>query len=183
MSDRWDESARIYGIMAEFDNPTDLVVAAERAYAAGYRKMDAYTPYPIEEVAHALGHHRSLVPLLVLIAGVTGGVFAFVTQWWAAEIDYPLIIGGKPFNSWPMFIPITFEVTILFAAITAVVGMILLNGLPLPYHPVFNHARFERASQDGFFLCIEAADPLFDRTHTANFLKTLNPREVAEVEA
>lgn len=172
----------IHGLMAEFDNPTDLVAAAERAYASGYRKMDAYTPYPVEEVIHALRVQRSWIPFLVFCGGLSGCLIAFGFQYWVNVMNYPLIIGGKPFNSWPMFIPVTFEFTILLAALTAVFGMILLNGLPQPYHPVFNNKRFERASTDAFFLCIEASDPLFDRTTTANFLRSLNPTEVVEVE-
>lgn len=167
--------------MAEFDTPEGLLAAARRAHAAGYRRMDAYTPFPVEGLSEALGHPHTRLPLLVLIAGILGAVFGFVSQYWVTVIDYPVIVGGRPFNSWPAYIPITFEVTILFAALTAVVGMIALNRLPMPYHPVFNVPRFALASQDRFFLCIEAADPLFDLGETKRFLESLKPREVSEV--
>jgi len=171
----------IYGLMAEFDGPEELLAAATRAHAAGYRRMDAYTPFPVEGLSAALGHPRTRLPLLVLIAGIVGAVIGFASQYWVTVIDYPIIVGGRPFNSWPAYIPITFEVTILFAALTAVVGMIALNRLPMPYHPVFNVPRFALASQDRFFLCIEAADPLFHVGETKRFLESLNPREVSEV--
>ena len=170
----------IYGLMAEFDSPTTLVAAARRAREAGYRKMDAYSPFPIEELSEVL-HHKDRLPLLVLIGGLVGGTSGFLFQYWASAIDYPLNIGGRPLLSWPSFIPVTFEMTILVAAFVAVLGMLGLNGLPMPYHPVFNVPRFEYASRNRFFLCIESSDPLFDKAATGQFLESLEPREVCEV--
>ena len=172
----------VYGVMAEFDSPEDLLAAAHRAHREGYRQMDAYSPFPIHGLAEAIGFRRTWLPLLVLIGGVVGAVAGFGTQYYAAVIDYPINVGGRPLNSWPAFIPVTFEVTILFAALTAVLGMLALNGLPMPYHPVFNAPRFALASHDRFFLCIEAADPRFDRQGTRRFLESLNAREVTDVE-
>ena len=171
----------IYGLMAEFENPTALVAAARRTHEAGYRKMDAYSPFPIEELSDALGHRYDVLPLLVLIGGIAGGAGGFFLQYWASVIDYPLNIGGRPPLSWPSFIPVTFEMTILVAAFVAVLGMLGLNGLPMPYHPVFNVERFVNASRNRFFLCIESSDPLFDKEATGKFLESLEPREVCEV--
>ena len=171
---------RIYGLMAEFDSPTALVTAARHAREAGYRKMDAYSPFPIEELSEVLHHHDRL-PLLVLIGGIVGGTSGFLFQYWASAIDYPINVGGRPLLSWPSFIPVTFEMTILVAAFAAVLGMLGLNGLPMPYHPVFNVPRFEYASRNRFFLCIESSDPLFDEDVTGKFLESLEPREVCEV--
>jgi hypothetical protein len=171
----------IYGLMAEFKSPTALVEAARRTREAGYRKMDAYSPFPIEELSDALGHHHDRLPLLVLIGGIVGGASGFFLQYYAAVIDYPLNIGGRPPLSWPAFIPVTFETTILAAAFVAVLGMLGLNGLPMPYHPVFNVERFVNATRSRFFLCIEATDPLFDKEATGRFLESLEPREVCEV--
>jgi hypothetical protein len=173
----------IYGLMAEFDNPTALVGAAEQARLAGYRKMDAYSPIPIHELDEALGVEKTLLPKLVLLGGVLGGLGGFSLQYWASTIAYPLNIGGRPLNSWPHFIPVTFETTVLGAALTCFVGMWALNKLPQPYHPVFNVPAFARASTDRFFLCIEAADPRFDREATTTFLKGLHPLGVTEVAA
>jgi len=172
----------IYGLLAEFDNPTEVVDAARRVHEEGYRKVDAYTPYPIEELGEALGHHHSHLPLLVLIGGITGACAGFMLQFYTATIDYPINVGGRPFNSWPAFIVPTFETTILFAALTAVFGMLALNGLPEPYHPVFNVPSFARASRDRFFICIESKDPKFEFDKTWGFLVSLGPRLVAEVE-
>jgi hypothetical protein len=166
--------------MAEFDSPTALVTAARQAREAGYRKMDAYSPFPIEELSEVLHHHDRL-PLLVLIGGIVGGTSGFLFQYWASAIDYPINVGGRPLLSWPSFIPVTFEMTILVAAFAAVLGMLGLNGLPMPYHPVFNVPRFEYASRNRFFLCIESSDPLFDEDVTGTFLESLEPREVCEV--
>jgi hypothetical protein len=171
----------IYGLMAEFDDPNDLVAATYRAHYEGYRRMDAYSPFPIEELHDALGEHHSNLPLIVLIGGIVGCIGGYLLQYWAASIAYPLNIGGKPLNAWPMFIPVTFECTILGAALSAVLGMLALNGLPMPYHPVFNIPRFALATRNKFFLCIEARDPQFDLEKTRGFLETLGPREVTTV--
>ncbi|HEX6176185.1 MAG TPA: DUF3341 domain-containing protein [Candidatus Binatia bacterium] len=168
--------------MAEFDNPEMLRDGAERAHAAGYRRMDAYSPFPVEGLAEVIGFKRTHLPLIVLIGGILGGIGGFYLQYWSSVIDYPLIVGGKPYNSWPAFIPVTFETTILGAALAAVLGMLGLNGLPMPYHPVFNVERFALASRDRFFLCIEAADPKFDLDNTVEFLRSLNPSSIHEVE-
>jgi hypothetical protein len=170
-----------YGLMAEFDDPNALVTAARQAYTAGYRRMDGYSPFAIEELHEALGVHHTLVPLLVLIGGVVGACVGFGLAYWVSVIAYPLNVGGRPFNSWPAFIVPTFETTVLFAAATAVFGMLALNGLPTVYHPVFNVPRFALATRDRFFLCIEARDPKFDRHGTRQFLEGLGAREVTEV--
>jgi hypothetical protein len=174
-------SAAIYGLMAEFEDPNDLVAAAHRAYHEGYRAMDAYSPLPIEELHDAIGFRHTRLPLIVLIGGIVGCVGGYLLQWWAAAVAYPINVAGKPLHSWPMFIPITFECTILGAALAAVFGMLALNGLPQPYHPVFNVPRFALASRNRFFLCIEARDPKFDLEDTRSFLETLGPREVTTV--
>ena len=171
----------IYGVMAEFDNPSALVSAARAARAKGYRKLDAYSPFPIEELTDALHLHKNKLPLIVLAGGVIGGLTGFFLQYWIAGIYFPINIAGRPLNSWPSFIIITFELTILFASLSAVLGMMALCGLPMPYHPVFNVPRFSAASRNRFFLCIEAADPLFDPARTSQFLGTLEPTEVSEV--
>jgi len=171
----------IYGMMAEFDSAQTLVDAAHRTHAAGYLKIDAYSPFPVEGLAEAIGFHKNSVPLVVLIGGLIGGLSGYLLQYWISAVSYPINVGGKPYHSWPAFIVVTFEMTILFGGISAVFGMLALNGLPMPYHPVFNVARFALASRDRFFLCIEARDPLFDRHDTADFLSSLRPREVSEV--
>ena len=172
----------IYGLMAEFDDPTSLVAAAKRTYAAGYRKIDTFSPYPIEEAWEAIGQHDRRLSLIVLGGGLTGLLTGLGLQEWVHQIAYPINIAGKPLNSWPQFVPVIFELTILFAALAGVIGMILLNGLPMPYHPVFNVDAFDRASRDRFFLLVESADPKFDREQTRDFLKGLNPTEVSDVE-
>jgi hypothetical protein len=177
-----DERPPIYGLMAEFDTPDELIEAARRAHNAGFQRMDAYAPYPIEELSEAMGHHHSPLPLMVLVGGVVGAFTGFFLQYWVNLIVYPLNIGGRPYLSWPAFVVPTFELTILFAGITAVVGMIVLNGLPQPYHPVFNVPRFSLASRDRYFLVIEARDSQFDLDGTRRFLADLNPSEVSEVE-
>lgn len=172
----------LYGLMAEFDEPEELLTAAKRAHTEGYRRMDAYSPFPVEGVAEAIGFRRARLPLIVLIGGIVGAIGGFMLQYYVSVIIYPLNIGGRPLNSWPSFIPVTFETTILIAALSAVLGMLALNGLPRPHHPVFNVARFERATSDRFFLCIETADPQFDRERTQQFLQSIASREVMDVD-
>ena len=172
----------IYGLLAEFHAPAEVVEAAQRVRDAGYRKVDAYSPYPIEELSEALDFHRSPLPKLVLGGGVLGLLAGFGLEYWASVIEYPLNIGGRPLNSWPAFIVPAYEMTILFAAATAVLGMLALNGLPEPYHPVFNVPSFALATRDRFFICIEATDPRFDRRETRSFLASLGASEVSEVE-
>jgi hypothetical protein len=172
----------IYGLMAEFATPEQLLEAAHRTHEAGYRRIDAFAPFPIEGLAHAVGFKGTRLPLVVLLAGILGGISGFYLQYYAAVIGYPLNVGGRPLNSWPAFIPVTFEVIILFASFAAVFGMLAMNGLPTPYHPVFNVPRFALASRDRFFLCIKARDPMFDLEITKNFMQTLHPREVTEIE-
>ncbi len=175
-------AGKIYGLMAEFENPSDLVAAARQAREAGYAKLDAYTPYPIEALTEALDLHDRKLPVLVLVFGILGGLAGYALCWWTSVIAYPLNVGGKPFHSVPAFVVPTFETTILFAAVAAVLGMLALNGLPMPYHPVFNTPRFALASRDRFFLCIEARDPKFDHDETWAFLTKLGPRVVMDVE-
>jgi hypothetical protein len=170
-----------YGLLAEFDDPNALVAAAHRARHEGYRRMDGYSPFPIEELHEALGAADTRLPLLVLIGGLFGCIGGYGLQYWISAIAYPVNVGGRPFNSWPAFIPVTFECTSLVAALSAVLGMLALNGLPMPYHPVFNVPRFALASRNRFFLLIEAADARFDLEETRRFLETLNPREVTTV--
>jgi Protein of unknown function (DUF3341) len=172
----------LYGVLAEFDTPDELLAATQRAREAGYRQMDAYTPFPIEGLAEALGFHRTHLPLIVLLGGIVGGVGGYLMQYWIAAIDYPLNIGGRPLHSWPAFIPVTFELTILGAALAAVLGMLVLNGLPTPYHPLFHVPRFALVTRNCFFLCIEARDPQFDRDETRRFLTSVKAREVSDVE-
>jgi hypothetical protein len=171
----------IYGLMAEYRDPELIVEAARRAYDAGYRKMDAYSPMPVEGLAEAMGFTRNRLPLIVLIGGITGALTAFVMMWYSATIHYPFNVGGRPLFSWPAFVPIIFEMTILFASGAAVFGMLGLNGLPMPYHPVFNAPNFAMASRSRFFLCIEATDPKFDPVATRAFLEEHGPRRVVEV--
>jgi hypothetical protein len=173
--------APIYGVMAEFDNPTALVNAVRRAVEEGYRKLDAYSPFPIEALSEALHLHKNKLPMIVLLGGLTGLIAGYLMQYYVTVIYFPINIGGRPLHSWPAYIIITFEMTILFAALSAVLGLLALCGLPMPYHPVFNAPRFALASRNRFFLCIEATDPLFDRSKTSDFLETLEPSEVTEV--
>jgi hypothetical protein len=172
---------KVYGVMAEFEDPVRLLRAAERARDAGYRKMDAYSPFPIEGLHEALGAPRTILPLIVLLGGIFGGLGGYALQFWVSAIHYPLNVGGRPLNSWPAFIPPTFECTVLGAAIAALLGMLALNGLPCPHHAVFNVDRFALATRNRFFLCIEAKDIRFDERSTREFLESLAPREVSTV--
>lgn len=171
----------VYGLMAEFANPTDIVAAAKRTHEAGYRKIDAYSPFPIEELAEAIGFHRDGVALVTLVGGLLGMFSGYLLQYWIHAINYPINVGGRPFNSWPAFIVVTFEMTILFAGLSAVFGMLALNGLPMPYHPAFNVERFVFASKDRFFLIIFSSDANYDAVATRRFLESLEPRSIAEV--
>ena len=171
----------IYGLMAEFETPSSLVAAARAARERGYRKLDAYTPFPIEELSDALHLHKNKLPLIVLLGGIAGGALGYLLQYYVTVVYFPINIAGRPLHSWPAYIIITFEMTILVAAISAVLGLFALCGLPMPYHPTFNVPRFVQASRNRFFLCIEATDPLFDHDKTIDFLETLEPREVSEV--
>jgi hypothetical protein len=174
-------TTRPYGLMAEFDSATALVAAADRTREAGYKKIDAYSPFPVEGLAEAIGFHLDLVPLITLIGGIVGGASGFLMQYWMSVVSYPTNIGGKPYNSWPSFIIITFEMTILFAAISAVLGMLALNGLPMPYHPVFHVPRFAFATKDRFFLIVFASDKKYEAAATRKFLEGLSPRGISEV--
>lgn len=173
----------VYGLMAEFEHGEDLLAAARRAYAEGYRRMDAYSPMPVEGVAEAIGFRGTRLPLIVLAGGLAGAALGYGMQYYLMAVDYPIDVGGRPLNSWPAYLVITFEMAILGAALTAVVGMLTLNGLPRPHHPVFNVPRFAHASRDRFFLAIEARDPKFDPDKTRRFLESLGPAEVMDVEA
>jgi len=173
---------RLFGLLAEFDRPENLVAAARRVRQEGFRKVDAYTPMPVEGLAEALGVPPSPLPPLVLAGGLLGGIGAFAMQYYASVVDYPLTVGGRPPNSWPAFVVIAFEVTVLAAALTAVLGMLALNRLPRPYHPVFNVPRFALASRNRFFLLVEAADPRFDPDATRKLLEELQAQGVWDVE-
>ena len=171
----------IYGLMAEFDSAQALVDAAKKTHEAGYNKIDAYSPFPIEGLAEEIGMHFDEIPLTVLVGGIVGGCTGYLMQYWMSAVDYPLNIGGKPPHSWPAFIVITFEMTILFAGISAVLGMLAFNGLPMPYHPVFNVPRFAFASKDRFFLIVFSSDKKYNPVETRRFLETLDPRSLSEV--
>jgi Protein of unknown function (DUF3341) len=168
--------------MAEFDSPETLLEASRRAFAEGFRRMDAYSPFPVDGLAEAIGFPRTRVPLIVLIGGIVGCIGGFWLQYWVSVIDYPINIGGRPLNSWPSFIPVTFELTILLAALAAFFSVLGLNRLPMPYHPVFNVKRFELASRNRFFLCIEAADKKFELERTRRFLDEIGSLGTYEVE-
>jgi hypothetical protein len=172
----------LYGLVAEFAAPEDLLAATRQARSAGYRRMEAYTPFPVHGLAEALDFHQTHIPLVVLLGAIAGGLGGYVLQYWINVVDYPLNVGGRPLHSWPSFIPVTFELTILIAALSAVLGMLALNGLPMPYHPLFNVPRFALVTRDAFFLCIEARDPKFDRSETRRFLESVAARAIMEVE-
>ncbi len=176
-----ERRSQLFGVMGEFSTPEDLLAATKKAREAGYKHVEAYTPFPVEGLSEAVGFKWTAVPLLTLMGGVGGGLTGFGLQYWVAAITYPINIGGRPLNSWPAFIPVTFELTVLGASIFAVFGMLALNKLPQPYHPVFNVERFGQASTDKFFLCIEARDPKFDLAETAKFLQSLHAQHVNEV--
>lgn len=171
----------LWGLMAEFPDATSLVKAAAASRKAGYRRVDGYAPFPIHELFEALAIKKGWLPFLTLCGGLSGMFFGAFMQWWTRNVHYPMNIGGKPLNAWPMFIPITYECTILFAGLTCALSMILLNGFPCPYHPVFNVPAFARASQDGFFLTIESADDRFSYDQTKAFLESLHSVEVSEI--
>jgi hypothetical protein len=171
----------IYGVIAEFPDATSLVEAANAAREKGYTEMDAFSPFPIHGLAEAVGFSKTRLPLVVLVMGLIGGIGGFIMCWFANVIHYPLNIGGRPYNSWPAWIPIAFECAILLAALGAVFGMLALNGLPMPYHPVFNVRRFDQASRDKFFLVIQARDPRFKIEEVRDFFDALNPREIIDV--
>ncbi len=176
-----EHRSQLYGVMGEFDSPEQIMAAAKKAREAGYKHMTAYTPFPIEGLAETIGFKWTAVPLITLIGGLGGGLSGFGLQYWCSAITYPLNIAGRPLNSWPAFIPVTFELTVLGAATFAVIGMLALNKLPQPYHPVFNVERFSRASTDKFFLCIEARDPKFHLAESAKFLQSAGAQHVDEV--
>ncbi len=171
----------VYGVIAEFHDAQELLDAANKTREAGYTSVDAFSPFPIHGLSDAIGFKHTKLPAIVLGMGIFGGLAGFFMCWFANVIHYPLNIGGKPLNSWPAWIPITFETAVLFAAFGAVFGMLALNGLPMPYHPVFNVPRFEQASRDRFFLVIQARDPQFELGKVRDFLDALNPREVTDV--
>jgi hypothetical protein len=173
---------KFYGLLAEFDTPDQIVEATNKTREAGYRRIDAFAPYPVHGLAEAVGKRRSRLRYIVLAGGVAGFVTGFLMQYYTAVIDYPLNIGGRPLNSWPQFVPIMFEMTVLFAAFAAVLGMMGLNGLPMPYHPLFSVERFKQVTNDKFFLCIEASDPKFNRDDARKFLEQLKPVGVYDVE-
>ncbi|HWA99512.1 MAG TPA: DUF3341 domain-containing protein [Pirellulales bacterium] len=165
----------IHGLMLECATPQAILAATRDAWRAGYRQMDAYTPYPVRGLALALGERKSCIPPIVLVGGIVGGGVGFFMQYWSMAVDYPFNVGGRPHNSWPVFVPIAFELLVLIASLAAFVGLMFACGLPRPHHPVFNVPGFLRASQDRFFLCIEATDPMFDLHQTAAFLAALVP--------
>ena len=170
-----------FGLLAEFIEPDDLVRATARIYETGYRHFEAYSPMPVEGLPEAVGFPRSRMPLIVLVGGIVGCLTGFAMQYLLTVYAYPLNIGGRPLNSWPSFIPVTFELTVLFAALSAVLGMLAMNGLPRPHHPLFAVPQFDRATQDRFFVCIRCTDPLFHEQTTREFLQRLGAKEVIDV--
>lgn len=172
---------KLYGIMAEFKDPENLTVAARRVHEEGYKYFESYSPFPVHGLSKAMGYHHTKVPHLVLTGGILGCLGGFTLQYWVSVIAYPLNIGGRPLNSWPAFIPITFETTVLAASLFAVLGMLALNGLPRPHHPVFGVDRFSHATRDGFFLCIQSRDQNYGEKQTRKLLKNLGATEVMDV--
>jgi hypothetical protein len=177
-----ESSSPLHGVMAEFESSQALVDAARQSVAHGYTKMEGYSPVPIEELNDIIHKKRSILSSIVLAGGLTGMATGFALQYWASVIEFPMNVGGRPEASWPTFVIPSYELTILFASLAAAIGMIVLNGLPQPYHAVFNVPRFSLASSDKFFLVIESTDPRFDRQSTRAFLNGLNPKGVYDVE-
>ena len=174
MSGHEEEGPKLYGITAEFDEQHDLIEAAKATKDAGYSEFDAFSPFPVHGLADAMGIKRTILPWIVLCAGITGCLAGFYLQYWVSVEAYPMNVGGRPMNSWPSFVPVTFECTILLSGVTCLVAMLALNGLPLPCHPIFNTPNFDRATEDGFFLCIEATDPKFDEDSTLKFVQGMD---------
>ena len=172
---------RRYGLLAELDGPEELLRAARESRTAGYRHVEAYSPFPVEGVAETLHPRPTHVPLVVLVGGIVGGLSGYALQYWVHVFAYPITVAGRPYNSVPAFVPVTFELTILFAALFGFAALLIANGLPMPYHPVFNVPSFALASRDRFFLCIRASDPQFDPVQTRAFLVRLGAREVSDV--
>lgn len=172
---------KAYGLMAEFDSVNSLMDAANRTREAGYKRIDAYSPFPVEGLAEAIGFHHDEVPLVVLIGALLGGLGGYLLQYWISVVSYPINVGGKPYHSWPAFIVVTFEMTILFGGIFAVFGMLALNGLPMPYHPVFNVPRFAFATKDRFFLIVFSSDPKYNPAEVRRLLESFGPRSISEV--
>lgn len=170
-----------YGLLAEFRGPDALVEGARKVHEAGYRRVEGYSPMPVEGLAEAIGFQRTAMPLVILIGGLFGGCAGYLLQYWVSVIAYPMNIGGRPLHSWPAFIPVTFELTILCASLAGVLGMLALNGLPRPHHPLFGVDAFARASRDGFFLCIQATDSLFSLEETRKLLQEAGAIEVIDV--
>jgi len=180
-----EHRSHLYGVMGEFETPERLIHAVEKTREAGYRRLDAYAPFPVEGLSEALGLNRwsdNLVPQITLLGGLAGGLGGFLFQLWVNVSSYPMNIGGRPLNSWPAFIPVTFELTILGASLSAVLGMLAMNKLPQPHHPVFGNDRFQKhASSDRYFICIEARDPKFNVVDARKFLEGLKAQRVSEV--
>jgi len=171
----------LHGLMAQFNTPEALLEAGRRARAAGYREMDAYAPMPVEGLADAIGFDSKAVSYFVFAGGLAGACGGFGLMWWITVIAFPHMVAGRPLNSWPAYIPITFECMVLVACFAAVISMMALNGLPQPYHPVFNVPRFAFATRDRFFLIIFSSDAKYDPVETRHFLENLEPRSISEV--
>jgi hypothetical protein len=176
------EERYLYGLVAEFDDADDFLIAAGRTREEGYTRMEGYAPFPMEGMSEALGHTDTWIPKIMLVGGILGAFSGFGLLFWTTVVAYPLNIGGRPIFAWPSYIPITFEMTVLLSSLAGVVGMFLLNGLPSPYHPLFEAPNFDRATSDRFFLCVEAVDPRFDLEQTRSFLEGLRALQVSEVQ-